>query len=138
MKDINIYIVKSSISTPPPPSYIPQNNQAVWEFKPKYLRKKPDPGLQASGSAVLRGGGGRVYGGGHLSPNQHLLFASYCQETHHLRCWSKELSCYNKLTFSNSYIFAIWWCKPLIFQIFTFWSNRINSLKYQRSRRMGC
>ena len=28
----------------------------------------------------------------------------------------KELSCCNKLTYSSPYIFATWWCKPLIFQ----------------------
>ena len=44
----------------------------------------------------------------------------------------------NKLKFSNPYSFATWWCKPLIFQTKTIWSNRINSLKYERSRRMGC
>ena len=44
----------------------------------------------------------------------------------------KELSFCNKLTFSKPYIFATWWCKPLIFQ--TINSGRSNSLnlKYQK------
>ena len=33
------------------------------------------------------------------------------------RITRKELSLYHKLWFSNTYIFATWWCKPLIFQI---------------------
>ena len=49
-----------------------------------------------------------------------------------------ELSFCNKLKFSNHYSFATWWWKPLIFQTKTVWSKKINSLKYKRSRRMGC
>ena len=33
---------------------------------------------------------------------------------------------------SYPYIFGTCWCKPLIFQTCINWSNRINSLKYQR------
>ena len=56
----------------------------------------------------------------------------------HFKNITKELSFCNKLKFSNPYSFATWWCKPLIFQTKTIRSNRINSLKYERSRRMGC
>ena len=41
---------------------------------------------------------------------------------------------WHKLKFSNPYIFATWWCKPLIFQI---WSNSIHNLKYRRSTPLG-
>ena len=34
----------------------------------------------------------------------------------------------------NPYIFAIWWCKPLIFQTIILW----NSLKYLRSPTLNC
>ena len=51
---------------------------------------------------------------------------------------TKELSFCHKLAFSNPYIFETWWCKPLLFQTWTIiWSNRINSLNYQRSRKTG-
>jgi len=30
------------------------------------------------------------------------------------------------------YIYATWWCKPLIFQTYIIWSNRIDILKYLR------
>ena len=45
----------------------------------------------------------------------------------------KEMCNDHKVDFSNSYIFRTWWCKPLIFQAFTFLSNIIYSLKYQSS-----
>ena len=45
----------------------------------------------------------------------------------------KELSFCHKFLFYNPYIFAVWWCKPLIFQTIIIWSKRIYSLKYQRS-----
>ena len=35
--------------------------------------------------------------------------------------------------FSNTSIFATWWCSPLIIQTLIIWYNRIHSLKYQRS-----
>jgi len=40
------------------------------------------------------------------------------------------------LTFSNPYIFATWWCKPLIFQIYGFFPTlctvwNIKGLRYQ-------
>ena len=49
----------------------------------------------------------------------------------------KEMSFCNKLKFSNSYIFANWWCKPLIFQTYIIWSNHIHSLKYTMSTTFG-
>ena len=51
---------------------------------------------------------------------------------------AKELSLCHKLEFSNFYIFAILWWKPLIFQIWINWSNRIYTLKYVGSKRSGC
>ena len=45
-----------------------------------------------------------------------------------------ELSLCYKLEFSNPDIFTTWWFKTLIFQM---WSNRIYSLKYLRSTRLG-
>ena len=36
----------------------------------------------------------------------------------------------NKLKICNSFIFATWWCKPLIFKTEIKWSNRIDRLKY--------
>ena len=50
---------------------------------------------------------------------------------------TKELSFYQKLKLSNPFIFTIWWCKPLIFQTYIIWSNRIHCLKYQRSKTLG-
>ena len=50
----------------------------------------------------------------------------------------KELSFRHKLKYSNSYIFATWWCKPLIFQTYNISSNIIYSLKYQRFMTSGC
>ena len=50
----------------------------------------------------------------------------------------KELSLCLKLKFSYPYIFATWWCKPLIFQTYNIWSNIIQSLKYLRSTIFGC
>ena len=35
----------------------------------------------------------------------------------------KELSLCHELKFLNSYIFAAWWCKPLIFQSGIIWST---------------
>ena len=46
----------------------------------------------------------------------------------------KEVSFCHKLKFSNPYIFATCWCKPLIFQTWTILSNIVYSLKYQRSK----
>ena len=43
----------------------------------------------------------------------------------------------NKCKFYNPYIFAIWWCKPLIVQTRTVRLNRIHSLKYQMSTTSG-
>ena len=43
----------------------------------------------------------------------------------------KDLSLSHKLKFANPYIFATWSWKPLIFRYF--FSDRIHSLKYQRS-----
>ena len=51
---------------------------------------------------------------------------------------TKEMSLCNKLKFSNSYIFASWWCKPIIFQTYVIRSNRIHSLKKQMSTTSGC
>ena len=45
----------------------------------------------------------------------------------------KEMSFCQKFWFSNPYIFAVWCCKPLMFQTIIIWSKRIHSLKYQRS-----
>ena len=50
----------------------------------------------------------------------------------------KKLSFCHKLKFSNSSIFATWLCKPFIFQTQTIKSNRIYSLKYQRSTISSC
>ena len=50
----------------------------------------------------------------------------------------KEWFLRHKLKFSNSYIFTTWWCKPLIFQTWIIWSNRIQSLKYLRSKTLSC
>ena len=50
----------------------------------------------------------------------------------------KELSFCHKLEFSNLYIFATGWRKPLIFQTYMIWSNRNHSLKYVRSMSLGC
>ena len=47
--------------------------------------------------------------------------------------FKKKLRLCHKLKFSFPYIFATWWCKPLIFQTYIIWSNGINSLKYLRS-----
>ena len=49
----------------------------------------------------------------------------------------KELSFCHKLKSSDSNIFGIWWCKPLIFQIYIILSIRINNLKYLRSTTLG-
>ena len=46
----------------------------------------------------------------------------------------KELSFWHKFWFSNPYIFATWWC----IQTIIMWSNRIHSLKYQRSPTLNC
>jgi len=40
----------------------------------------------------------------------------------------------HKLRFSNPYILATWWCKPLIFQTLAIW---VQSMKYQRSAISG-
>ena len=40
----------------------------------------------------------------------------------------KELSLCHKFNFCNPYIFATWWCKPLIFKTYIIWSNSIYSL----------
>ena len=45
---------------------------------------------------------------------------------------SKELILCHKLWFSNPYIFETQCLKPLIFQTYVIWSNRSQSLKYQR------
>ena len=46
---------------------------------------------------------------------------------------------HRKLKFSNPYIIASWWYKPLIFQTQTIiWFTRIYSLKYQRSKTWSC
>ena len=50
----------------------------------------------------------------------------------------KELSFCHKLEFSNPYIFATGWRKPLILQTYMIWSNRNHSLKYLRSMSLGC
>ena len=50
----------------------------------------------------------------------------------------KELGLCYKLKFSNPYIFAIRWCKPLIFQNYIVWFYRIQSLKYLWCRILGC
>ena len=44
----------------------------------------------------------------------------------------------NKLKFTNSFIFATWWCKPIIFQTYVIRSNRIHSLKEQMYTTSGC
>ena len=36
------------------------------------------------------------------------------------------------------YIFAIWWCKPFIFQTYIIWYNSIHSLKYLRYTTLCC
>ena len=43
---------------------------------------------------------------------------------------AKKLSLCHKFNFCKTYIFAILWCKPLIFQTHIIWSNSIHSLKY--------
>ena len=68
------------------------------------------------------------------SPLPHFL--SFCP--HFLRDHLKELSFCHKLSCSYHFIFAACWCKPLIFQTQTIWSNKVNSLKYQKSKRIGC
>ena len=50
----------------------------------------------------------------------------------------KKLSLCHKLKFSNSYFFANWWRKPLIFQAYIIWSNRIHSFKYLRFTTLSC
>ena len=50
----------------------------------------------------------------------------------------KELSICRKLKFCNKYIFAILWCKSLIFQTWIIFPNGIYSLKYLRSTTMDC
>ena len=50
----------------------------------------------------------------------------------------KELSLCPKIKLLNPYIFAAWWCKPLIFQTLIIWSNRIHILKYLRFTTFGC
>jgi len=52
-------------------------------------------------------------------------------------CQTKELSFCHKLKSSDSNIFAILWCKPLIFQTKIILSISINSLKYLRSTTLG-
>ena len=42
-----------------------------------------------------------------------------------------------QIKFSNSYIFATRWRKPLIFQTYIIWANQIHSLKYLRSTTLG-
>ena len=49
----------------------------------------------------------------------------------------KELILCHLLWFSNIYIFATWWCKPLIFQTKFIWSNRIHGLDHLRSTTLG-
>ena len=44
----------------------------------------------------------------------------------------------HKLKFSHPYIFATWWCKPLIFQTSIIWSTKIQTLKFLRSTTLGC
>ena len=50
-----------------------------------------------------------------------------------LKIMKKELSFFHKLKCSNSYISVSGWFKPWRFQTYIIWSNRIHSLKYQRS-----
>ena len=49
-----------------------------------------------------------------------------------------EMSLCHKLKWSKPYMFAAWWCKPLIFQTYIIFYNIINSLKYLRSTTMDC
>ena len=51
---------------------------------------------------------------------------------------TKELSFCDNLKFPNFYISATSGCKPLIFQTYIIWPNRINSLKYLWSTTLGC
>ena len=48
------------------------------------------------------------------------------------------MSLCHKLKFSNPYIFANWWCKPLIFQTRVICPNRNHNLKYLRSTTLYC
>ena len=50
---------------------------------------------------------------------------------------TKELSLCHKLKFSNPYIFTTGWRRPLIFQTYNIWCNRIHSLKYLRFTTVG-
>ena len=50
----------------------------------------------------------------------------------------KELSFCRKLKFSNPYICAAEWFKPLIFQTLNIYSNRIHSLKHLWFTRLDC
>ena len=59
-------------------------------------------------------------------------------ELENFKYFKKELSLCHKLKFSNPYIFTTGWRRPLIFQTYIIWSNRIHSLKYLRSTTLGC
>ena len=54
--------------------------------------------------------------------------------------WKNQRNCH-KLKFSNSFIFATWWCKPLILQTSIIWTwimNMIHGLKYFKFTILGC
>ena len=52
------------------------------------------------------------------------------------RC-CKGIKFLSQLKLSNTDIFTIRWCKPLIFQTYIIWSNIIHSFKYKRSTTFG-
>ena len=67
-----------------------------------------------------------------------LISCFFCGEFYSLRAQDSRNWVF--ATNSNFRIpfFAIWWCKPLINQTKIIWSNKIYSLKCQRSTKFGC
>ena len=64
-------------------------------------------------------------------PEKHIIlfvtrFFSHQRQT--VLLLFEELSLCHDIKYSNAYIFATWWCKPLIFQTQIIWSKRIHSL----------
>ena len=69
----------------------------------------------------------------------YILNLSCLQHIHYLLGFQlKGTEFWPQILILKSYIFAIWWCKPLIFQTIIIWSKMIDSLKYLRSPTLKC
>ena len=73
-----------------------------------------------------------------IPPKQKTYFKTKIKRTAHFQ-ETKELYHCDKLKYSNPFIVATWWCKPLIFQTYLeIEFSRNHSLKYRRSATLGC